>query len=80
MKIQNLLTALLVCFGLTFIFSCFQCETESEYRLYVKNATTDTIIMAVTAETEYKRYYHYYALLPNEPFLLVQKGGRTAKS
>jgi len=71
---------LLICFGLTLVFSCFQCETESEYRLYVKNATIDTIIMAVTAETEYGRYYHYYALFPNEPYHLESRGGRTPKS
>lgn len=60
--------------------SSFQCETESEYRLYVKNATAGTIIMAVTAETEYGRYYHYHALLPNEPYLLESRGGRNSKS
>jgi hypothetical protein len=58
------------------IFSSFQCETESEYRLYVKNATVDTIVLAVTAETEYGRYYNYYALMPNEPYLMDRRGGK----
>jgi len=81
MKKQNLLTVLLICMGLTLIFSCFQCETESEYRLYVTNATTDTVVMAVTAETEYGRYYHYYVLIPDEPYFLVRRsGGWSAKS
>jgi hypothetical protein len=62
------------------IFSSFQCETESEYRLYVKNATTDTIVMAVTDDAGYGRHYHYYALLPNEPYHLESRGGRTSKS
>ena len=62
------------------LFTAFECETESEYRLYVKNATADTVVMAVTAETEYGQYYHYYALLPNEPYLLESRGGRTSKS
>jgi len=80
-KVFFILIAVIVFLFMVVIFSsCFQYETESEYRLYVKNVTTDTIVMAVTAETEYGQYYHYYALLPNESYLLEIRGGRASKS
>ena len=62
------------------LLACFKCETESKYRLYVNNATADTLIMAVTAETDYGRYYHYYVLPSKEPYLIENRGGRKPDS
>jgi hypothetical protein len=79
MQKTKILKGLILLFMIV-VFSSFQCETESEYRLYVKNATTDTIIMAVTADAGYGQHYEYYSLLPNDPLLLASRGGRTSKS